>query len=79
MVLFLEIWLPLSACTLGTLLYKSLTDVSHTGLILAVLGVELGSLLLWAFYWMILYPNFFSPFRHLPTPPVCIILLSSWR
>ena len=67
---FLEIWLPLVACTIVVLFYKSFTDHDAVRTILSLLGLELGSLGLWAIYWMILYPAYFTPFRHLPTPPV---------
>jgi hypothetical protein len=79
MARFLEVWLPLSACTLGALLYRSLTDLSRTGPIFTLLAVELGSLVLWGIYWMILYPNYFTPFHHLPTPPVRISLTCELR
>ncbi|ORY67812.1 cytochrome P450 [Pseudomassariella vexata] len=66
---FLEIWLPLWACTSSALLFKYLTDPSGAKPVTTLLTLELCSLGLWAIYWMILYPSYFTPFRHLPTPP----------
>lgn len=74
---FLEIWLPLVACTTVVLFYKSFTDHDAVGTISSLLAIELGSLGLWAIYWMVLYPAYFTPFRHLPTPPVSKALLVS--
>ena len=31
--------------------------------------------LAWAVWTVILYPKYFSPLRHLPSPPVCILEL----
>lgn len=77
MVLFLELWLPLSACTIGTLVYRLFTDVSRTGPIFTLVAIELGTLLLWGIYWTVLYPRYLTPFRHLPTPPVRVLRTNS--
>jgi hypothetical protein len=76
MISFLEAWLSLFACTLSALFYKALTSgYPSMGLLLILLAVEFVSLVLWAFYWIVLYPSYFTPFRHLATPSVRILLL----
>lgn len=72
---FLGIWLPICVCTWCALLYQFLGGLDYASPpTVAIIIVELAALLAWALYWIVLYPNYFTPFRHLPTPPVCFAL-----
>ncbi|KAH6674350.1 cytochrome P450 [Halenospora varia] len=68
MILFLNAWLMLFACTCSAVFFKVLTGTFALSSILLLLAVEFLSLIVWGAYWIILYPNYFTPFRHLPTP-----------
>lgn len=69
---FFGIWLPIWVCTCCAVLYRYLSDLEYTSLpIITVVVAELVALVVWGLYWTTLYPNYFTPFRHLPTPSVC--------
>jgi hypothetical protein len=70
MASFLGSWLALLACTLGAFLYQVVTGYRFMDLLPTILALEVASFVSWAFYWIVLYPSYFTPFRHLPTPPV---------
>lgn len=68
---FLAPWMVLTWSTLVAMIYQWITGrriLPGIGL-LPILGAELLTLILWALYWMWLYPAYLTPFHHLPTPP----------
>ena len=70
---FFGIWLPISVSTFCAVLYRYLSGLNYTSVpIISAVVIELAALVVWVLYWMVLYPNYFTPFRHLPTPVVCI-------
>ena len=70
---FLELWLPLVGCTLLALAHKIYGAGRDDAVpVLILLAAEAVTAVLWGIYWMVLYPAYFTPFRHLPTPAVSI-------
>jgi cytochrome P450 len=65
---FLSIWLPTTSATAVVLALKAFNELDSARPIAKLLGVEFASLAAWFFYWMVLYPTYFSPFHNLPTP-----------
>lgn len=71
---FFGIWLPVCVCTWCAVFYRYLHDLDYASTpTVAVLAMQLAALVVWVIYWMVLYPKYFTPFRHLPTPSVRII------
>ncbi|OJJ34620.1 hypothetical protein ASPWEDRAFT_52779 [Aspergillus wentii DTO 134E9] len=68
MASFLASWLAIVACTLTTLAYKAIS-LHSLDFVLGALAFEFISFIGWAFYWIVLYPAYLTPFRRLPTPP----------
>ncbi|KAH8651294.1 cytochrome P450 [Xylariales sp. PMI_506] len=68
---FFGVWLSISVCTWGAVFYRYVGDLDYASTpTVAVLALELASLIVWALYWVVLYPKYFTPFLHLPTPSV---------
>lgn len=72
MIKFLELWLLLFGVTCAAVLRNSYLGGTAAPLLFKLIGLELGALGIWAVYWMVLYPKYFTPFRNLPTPAVSI-------
>lgn len=73
---FFGVWLSIWVCTWSTALYQYLSNHEYASIPLVVLiGAELTALVVWLFYWMVLYPRYLTPFRHLPTPAVGFVHL----
>ncbi|KAL2833067.1 cytochrome P450 [Aspergillus pseudoustus] len=69
MASFLGTWLVLVVCTLGIQLYAVLNGNQKARVIVpSLLLSEIAAFLWWLFYWVVLYPSYVTPFRHLPTP-----------
>lgn len=68
---FLEIWLCMLTLTVVGIAHQAFVGGSYTGLLFKVLGAEMCAFVGFWVYWMILYPQYFTPFRDLPTPSVC--------
>jgi len=70
---FVAEWLLIWVCTWGAVIYHQQPfGHSHaSSSMISLLALETVALVAWALYWMVLYPAYFTPFRHLPTPPVC--------
>ncbi|KXH26577.1 hypothetical protein CSIM01_02878 [Colletotrichum simmondsii] len=69
MSVILNAWLLAVFCTCSTLLYQLIAGSDGSGSVLGLLGLEILFLTLWVGYWIVLYPTYFTPLRHLPTPP----------
>lgn len=69
--MFLGLWLSSFALTWGALSYQAYYGGYYTASLFQLIVLEVGVLVSWACYWMILYPRYFTPFRNLPTPQVC--------
>jgi hypothetical protein len=70
---FLGVWLPLWICTWIAAVVQYVSHRNHGFVtVITFLVAEFGALVIWAFYGMVLYPRYFTPFRQLPTPPVRI-------
>lgn len=67
---FFIYWVVALFADLTTVLYQIIRGrpLSTTQ---SILLVGLGASAAWRMlYWLVLYPKYFTPFRHLPTPPV---------
>ncbi|KAE8154019.1 cytochrome P450 [Aspergillus avenaceus] len=69
MASFLGSWLILVVSTVGISLYHVITSRPTLLFISSVVALEVISFVVWAFYWVVLYPVYFTPFRNIPTPP----------
>jgi hypothetical protein len=70
---FFGVWLSISVCTWCAVFYQYLGELHYASTpTIALLAIELAALMVWVLNWMVLYPNYFTPFRHLPTPSVRI-------
>lgn len=71
MPFFLGTWLAVFTGNLGVVVYQSVTQRHPRSFLpITTLALEIIIFALWAMYWTVLYPAYFTPFRHLPTPPV---------
>lgn len=70
--MFLGLWLLVFVPSSGWLLYETSAGGSDTGPILKLTALEVIIFAFWAFYWMILYPRYFTTFRNIATPKVRI-------
>ncbi|KAI1759405.1 cytochrome P450 [Hypoxylon sp. FL1150] len=76
--MFLGLWLSSFALTWGALIHQVYHGGVYTASLLQLIALELGVFVCWACYWMILYPRYFTPFRHLPTSPNRSILTGNF-
>ncbi|KAK4119457.1 cytochrome P450 [Parathielavia appendiculata] len=66
---FVASWLSIWVCTCGAVIYQALGRSNGFSSLTILLAIEIVALIAWALYWMLFYPAYFTPFRHLPTPP----------
>ncbi|KAI4865035.1 cytochrome P450 [Hypoxylon rubiginosum] len=76
--MFLGLWLSSFALTWGALSYQAYYGGYYTASLFQLIVLEVGVLVSWACYWMILYPRYFTPFRNLPTPQKRSILTGNF-
>ena len=67
---FLPWWIALLSADVLSIAIQAIRGQRSTSVQLGVLGVLVISALGQTTYWLFLYPKYFTPFRHLPTPPV---------
>lgn len=73
--MFLAIWLSAFSLTSSSLIHQVYAGGPYTSQLLKLGAIEIGVFTVWAIYWMILYPRYFTPFRDIATPKVNITLL----
>lgn len=72
MISFLEFWLCTLSLTSGGIVHQAFTGGQHIALLFQVLGGHIVTIIGFAIYWMVLYPQYFTPFSNIPTPSVRI-------